>query len=146
MAFKQYKKLPYTFIYLFAFFLLADVSLNFSFTNAPINALRLQGLNTTGTLVSICQNDKFEFSFLQNTYLGLAQAITSTASTFGFWYIQRYWKINTKKMVSIYKFFYSEDYSFTWSVCCYECVLYLYTLLGHVGDLDYESWVRKRHK
>ncbi|KAH9062325.1 MFS general substrate transporter [Lactarius vividus] len=80
VALKQYKKLPYTFTYLFAFFLLAD------------------GLNTTGTLVSICQNDKFTFSFLQNTYLGLAQAITSTASTLGFWYIQRYWKISTKKM------------------------------------------------
>lgn len=60
LAFKQYKKLPYTFVYLFAFFLLAD------------------GLNTTGTLISICQNDKFHFSFLQNTYLGLAQAVTST--------------------------------------------------------------------
>ncbi|KAG6848590.1 hypothetical protein H0H93_015639 [Arthromyces matolae] len=80
LAVKQYKKLPYTFIYLFAFFLLAD------------------GLNTTGTLVGICQNDKFSFSFLQNTYLGLAQAITSTASTLGFWYIQRYWKLNTKTM------------------------------------------------
>ncbi|EIN11046.1 hypothetical protein PUNSTDRAFT_133100 [Punctularia strigosozonata HHB-11173 SS5] len=80
VALKQYKKLPYTFIYLFAFFLLAD------------------GLNTTGTLVSTCQNDKFSFSFLYNTYLGLAQAITSTASTLGFWYIQRYWKISTKKM------------------------------------------------
>ncbi|KAF7302468.1 Autophagy-related protein [Mycena chlorophos] len=79
-ASKQYKQLPYTFIYLFSFFLLAD------------------GLNTTGTLVSICQNYEFEFSFLQNTYLGLSQAITSTASTFGFWYIQRYWKISTKKM------------------------------------------------
>ncbi|KAF8958500.1 MFS general substrate transporter [Flammula alnicola] len=79
-ASKQYKKLPYTFIYLFAFFLLAD------------------GLNTTGTLVSICQNDKFSFSFLQNTYLGLAQAITSTMSTLGFWYFQRYFKITTKKM------------------------------------------------
>ncbi|KAJ3923922.1 autophagy-related protein 22-like protein [Lentinula edodes] len=79
-ALKQYKKLPYTFTYIFAFFLLAD------------------GLNTTGTLVLICQNDKFSFSFLQNTYLGLAQAITSTASTFGFWYIQKYWKISTKKM------------------------------------------------
>jgi len=79
-ASKQYKKLPYTFIYLFAFFLLAD------------------GLNTTGTLVSICQNDKFSFSFLQNTYLGLSQAITSTISTLGFWYIQRYWKISTKRM------------------------------------------------
>ncbi|VDB99551.1 unnamed protein product [Peniophora sp. CBMAI 1063] len=80
VAFKQYKKLPYTFVYLFAFFLLAD------------------GLNTTGTLISICQNDKFSFSFLKNTYLGLAQAITSTLSTLGFWYIQRYWKISTKKM------------------------------------------------
>ncbi|GJE84499.1 MFS general substrate transporter [Phanerochaete sordida] len=79
-ALRQYKKLPHTFVYLFAFFLLAD------------------GLNTTGTLVSICQNDKFQFSFLQNTYLGLAQAITSTASTLGFWYIQRYWKIPTKNM------------------------------------------------
>ncbi|KAF5371301.1 hypothetical protein D9758_004260 [Tetrapyrgos nigripes] len=74
-ALKQYKKLPYTFVYLFSFFLLAD------------------GLNTTGTLVSICQNDKFQFSFLQNTYLGLAQAITSTMATLGFWYIQKYWKI-----------------------------------------------------
>ncbi|KAJ6561545.1 autophagy-related protein 22-like protein [Mycena vulgaris] len=79
-ACKQYKQLPYTFIYLFSFFLLAD------------------GLNTTGTLVSICQNDKFSFSFLQNTYLGLSQAITSTISTLGFWYIQKYWKIPTKKM------------------------------------------------
>ncbi|KAF7302869.1 Autophagy-related protein [Mycena kentingensis (nom. inval.)] len=79
-ACKQYKQLPHTFLYLFAFFLLAD------------------GLNTTGTLVYICQNDKFSFSFLQNTYLGLAQAITSTLSTFGFWYIQRYWRISTKRM------------------------------------------------
>ncbi|KAJ7872080.1 autophagy-related protein 22-like protein [Mycena leptocephala] len=70
-ACKQYKQLPYTFIYLFSFFLLAD------------------GLNTTGTLVSICQNDKFSFSFLQHS---------STISTFGFWYIQRYWKIPTKTM------------------------------------------------
>ncbi|KAI0758099.1 MFS general substrate transporter [Fomes fomentarius] len=80
VALTQYKKLPYTFVYLLAFFLLAD------------------GLNTTGTLVSICQNDKFHFSFLQNTYLGLSQAITSTASTLGFWYIQRHWKISTKRM------------------------------------------------
>ncbi|KAG2013133.1 hypothetical protein CC2G_010073 [Coprinopsis cinerea AmutBmut pab1-1] len=80
MALKQYRQLPFTFTYLVAFFLLAD------------------GLNTTGTLVSICQNEKFSFSFLQNTYLGLAQAITSTASTLGFWYVQRHWKIPTKNM------------------------------------------------
>ncbi|KAF9234356.1 MFS general substrate transporter [Melanogaster broomeanus] len=79
-ALKTYKHLPYTFVYIVAFFLLAD------------------GVNTTGTLIGICQNDKFNFSFLQQTYLGLAQAITSTLSTLGFWYIQRYWKISTKKM------------------------------------------------
>jgi len=80
VALKQYKKMPYTFIYLFAFFLLAD------------------GMNTSGTLVLICQNDKFQFSFLYNTYLGLSQAVTATISTLGFWYIQRYWKIPTKIM------------------------------------------------
>ncbi|KZS89109.1 MFS general substrate transporter [Sistotremastrum niveocremeum HHB9708] len=86
-ACRQYKELPYTFVYLFAFFLLAD------------------GLNTTGTLVSIVQNDKFSFSFLQNTYLGLAQAATSILSTAGFWYIQRYWKIKTKTMFVVTNIF-----------------------------------------
>ncbi|KAG2115813.1 autophagy-related protein 22-like protein [Suillus discolor] len=79
-ALKTHKHLPYTFVYLSSYFLLAD------------------GLNTTGTLVGICQNDKFSFSFLQNTYLGLSQAITSTISSLAFWYIQKYWKISTKKM------------------------------------------------
>lgn len=71
-------------MYLAASFLLADA------------------LNTTGTLVSICQNNFYSFSFLQNTYLGLSQALTSIASTLGFWYFQRTWKINTKKMVQIF--------------------------------------------
>ena len=126
-ALKQYKQLPYTFIYLFSFFLLADVSLQLllaspppptiSHTFIPFSSISAylwshethadyppsthKGLNTTGTLVSICQNDKFQFSFLQNTYLGLAQAITSTASTLGFWYIQKWWKIGTKPMVCL---------------------------------------------
>jgi MFS-type transporter involved in bile tolerance (Atg22 family) len=38
MALRQYRRLPYTFIYLLAFFLLAD------------------GLNTTGSVISIVQN------------------------------------------------------------------------------------------
>ena len=102
LACKQYRQLPNTFIYLFGFFLLADVGPRPNlFSNGVLTEVcPWQGLNTTGTLVSICQNDKFSFSFLQNTYLGLAQAITSTASTLGFWYIQRYWKISTKRMVS----------------------------------------------
>lgn len=96
-ALKTYKSLPNTFIYLLAFFLLADVRVCFHVRTACL-LIALQGLNTTGTLISICQNDKFQFSFLQNTYLGLAQAITSTISTLGFWYIQKYWKVSTKKM------------------------------------------------
>ncbi|RXW25436.1 hypothetical protein EST38_g421 [Candolleomyces aberdarensis] len=43
-------------------------------------------------------NSDNQMCFLQNTYLGLAQAITSTMSTLGFWYIQKYWKISTKRM------------------------------------------------
>jgi len=55
------------------------MSYEFSSPFAVLIFVRLQGLNTTGTLVAICQNDHFQFSFLQNTYLGLAQAVTSTA-------------------------------------------------------------------
>lgn len=80
---KQYKKLPDTFTYLFAIFLLGD------------------GFATSMTLVMICQNDQFQFSFLQNTYLGLAQAIASTVGILGFWYIQRYFKISTKAMLIV---------------------------------------------
>lgn len=58
-----------------------------------------------GTLVSIIQNQQVSFSFLQITYLGLAQAITSIASTFGFWYIQKYFKIRTKYMFLVTNFF-----------------------------------------
>jgi hypothetical protein len=104
VALKQYKKIPHTFIYLFAYFLLADVCVILTIyvyvsVKLTYSADLDQGLNTTGILVVICQNDKFKFSFLQNTYLGLAQAVTSTASTLGSYYIQRYWKISTKKMV-----------------------------------------------
>ncbi|KAL3424921.1 hypothetical protein PVAG01_04202 [Phlyctema vagabunda] len=80
LALKEIRHLPQTFTYLFAFFLLAD------------------GLNTTGTLVSIIQNNIVQFSFLDITYLGLAQASCSITSTFGFWYVQKYFKIPTKRM------------------------------------------------
>ncbi|KAF8803066.1 hypothetical protein BYT27DRAFT_7214905 [Phlegmacium glaucopus] len=104
-ACKQYKRLPYTFIYLFTFFLLAD------------------GLNTTSTLVSICQNDKFSFSFLKNTHHGLAQAIASTMRTLGFWYFQRHFKVSTKKNV------HRDEHHY-----------HVNTLLGHVGHLDDQNW------
>jgi hypothetical protein len=58
-----------------------------------------------GTLVSIIQNDYVSFSFLQITYLGITQAVCSITSTFGFWYIQRYFKLKTKTMFMITNFF-----------------------------------------
>ncbi|BEI94068.1 uncharacterized protein CcaverHIS019_0605270 [Cutaneotrichosporon cavernicola] len=82
-ATNHYRRLPYTFIYLAAYFLLAD------------------GLNTTGTVVGIIQNQHVHFSFLQNTYLGLAQASCSILSVYGFWYIQRWRAIPTKRMFQI---------------------------------------------
>lgn len=50
------------------------------------------------TLVSIIQNNSVSFSFLQITYLGITQAVCSILSTFGFSYIQKYFKISTKSM------------------------------------------------
>jgi hypothetical protein len=82
-ALMQYRRLPYTFIYLFSFFLLAD------------------GLNTTGTMVGIVQNKHVEFSFLVNTYLGITQACCSIISCYAFWYIQRWRALPTKRMFQV---------------------------------------------
>ncbi|KAJ5728251.1 hypothetical protein N7493_004581 [Penicillium malachiteum] len=87
LAMREIRSLPQTFLYFVAYFLLAD------------------GLNTTGTLVSIIQNDYVSFSFLQVTYLGITQSVCSIISTFGFWYIQRYFKIKTKTIFLITNFF-----------------------------------------
>ncbi|CAP94354.1 hypothetical protein E8E15_004023 [Penicillium rubens] len=87
LAIREIRSLPQTFLYFLAYFLLAD------------------GLNTTGTLVSIIQNDSVSFSFLQITYLGITQAACSITSTFGFWYIQRYFKFKTKTMFLFTNFF-----------------------------------------
>jgi MFS-type transporter involved in bile tolerance (Atg22 family) len=78
VALKECKRLPYTFIYMFAVFIISD------------------GLGTTSTLVSICQNEQFMFSFLQNTYLYLVQVVTCAASIVATWYIQRHWEIDVK--------------------------------------------------
>ena len=58
-----------------------------------------QGMGTSITLVSICQNEHFTFSFLQNTYLSLVRVVTCAASVFVTWHVQRYWRIDIKKMV-----------------------------------------------
>ena len=55
--------------------------------------------------MSIIQNNYVSFSFLQLTYLGIVQAVCSITSTFGFWYIQKYFKIRTKPMFLVTNFF-----------------------------------------
>ncbi|THC92812.1 hypothetical protein EYZ11_007714 [Aspergillus tanneri] len=87
LALREVRSLPQTFLYFVAYFLLAD------------------GLNTTGTLVSIIQNNHVSFSFLQITYLGITQSACSIASTFGFWYIQNHFKIRTKRMFLVTNLF-----------------------------------------
>ncbi|PLB40762.1 uncharacterized protein BDW47DRAFT_82167 [Aspergillus candidus] len=87
MALREVRALPQTFLYFVAYFLLAD------------------GLNTTGTLVSIIQTNQVAFSFLQITYLGITQAVCSIVSTFGFWYIQQYFRIRTKRMFLVTNLF-----------------------------------------
>ncbi|KAH9986336.1 autophagy-related protein 22-like protein [Russula compacta] len=80
LSLRQCRKLPNTFIYLIAYFLLAD------------------SINTMMTLVKICQNLEFSFSFKQNAYLDLVLGSVSTVGVITYWYIQRYWKIDAKKM------------------------------------------------
>jgi len=78
VALKEYRKLAHIFTFIFSIFLLSEA--------------------TTLTLVSICQNEQFTFSFLQNTYLNFVRVVTSVASVFASWYVQRHWKIDAKKM------------------------------------------------
>jgi hypothetical protein len=56
-AVSQFRRLPYTFMYLLAFFLLADVSPDSSHFLEEHDERTKQGLNTTGTLISIVQNE-----------------------------------------------------------------------------------------
>ena len=60
-----------------------------------------QGVNTTSALVQICQNVQFRFSFLETTYLNFVELGAATISVAVYWYMQRYWKIGSKKMVRL---------------------------------------------
>jgi cell division protein FtsL len=91
--------LPYTFIFIFSGFIISDVGVVVIAHRVTTDLWRMQGLGTTGTLVSICQNEQFTFSFLQNTYLYLVQVVTCAASIVATWYIQRHWEIDVKKIV-----------------------------------------------
>ncbi|KAG1851413.1 vacuole effluxer Atg22 like-domain-containing protein [Suillus subluteus] len=88
---------PYTFVYLFSFFLLADVLFG---CLSPEPRLTFFWTRAEYYRDSRCHLPEQQVRFLvpAKYLLGLSQAIASTISTLVFWYIQRYWKINTKKM------------------------------------------------
>jgi Vacuole effluxer Atg22 like len=69
--------------------------------NAEMFGGPCQGINTTMTLVQICQTAQFNFSFLDFTYLDLVQLGAATIGMVTFWYMQRYWKIESKKMARL---------------------------------------------
>ena len=60
-----------------------------------------QGVNTTLALVQICQNAQFRFSFLKTTYLNIVELDAATISIVMYWYMQRHWKIDLKKMARL---------------------------------------------
>jgi MFS-type transporter involved in bile tolerance (Atg22 family) len=60
-----------------------------------------KGLNTTMTLVQICQNIRFNFAFIDYAYLGLVRGGASVVGQVMYWYIQRYWKLDSKKMARL---------------------------------------------
>ena len=66
-------------------------------------------------------------------------------STLGFWYIQRYWKIETKKMVGRCCVFSLVNYCYSLHcrllVCCNECRDGVNTVLGDDWTLDEAIWV-----
>lgn len=80
-AFKQCYKLKQTFMYLIAFFLLAD------------------GINTVITLVAIAQTQVVEFSATQNTYLIMVQGGSCIVGVFGSYYVQKLFNLRTKTML-----------------------------------------------
>lgn len=81
-AAKEAWKLKQTFLYLVAFFLLAD------------------GINTTISLVSIAQTQVVEFSAIGNTYFIMVQGASAGAGCVGGYYIQRYFNLTTKTMLN----------------------------------------------
>jgi MFS-type transporter involved in bile tolerance (Atg22 family) len=85
-AAKQVWKLKQTFLYLVAFFMLAD------------------GVSTTLTLVAIAQTQIVQFSATQNTYLIIVQGGSSIVGVFGGYYVQRIFKLRTKTMLQASNF------------------------------------------
>ena len=56
---------------------------------------------TTTSLVQICQNNQFSLAFKDFAYLSIAQGGMATVFIVVYWYVQQYWKIDSKKMARL---------------------------------------------
>jgi MFS-type transporter involved in bile tolerance (Atg22 family) len=83
---KQAWTLKQTFLYLVAFFLLAD------------------GIGTTITLVTIAQTQVVEFSATQNTYLIMVQGGSTALGVYSSYWLQRLFNLRTKTMLQATNF------------------------------------------
>ncbi|KAI9568217.1 autophagy-related protein 22-like protein [Boletus coccyginus] len=82
VAIKECMRLKQTFLYLIFYFLMGDV------------------LNTTVTVVATLQNSVITYSTLELTLLLIVGIVTQALGIYGFWLVQKKYKIPTKKMLS----------------------------------------------
>ncbi|KAF9234219.1 MFS general substrate transporter [Melanogaster broomeanus] len=82
IAIRECLRLKQTFLYLIFYFLMGDV------------------LNTTVTVISTLQNSVVSYSTLQLTLLLIVGIITQALGIYGFWVVQKMYKISTKAMLS----------------------------------------------
>jgi MFS-type transporter involved in bile tolerance (Atg22 family) len=87
IALKEMMKLSQAFLFVISYFMFTD------------------GMNTSGSLFGILQNEIIEFSFLTSTYVNLVQAFCSIAGCIGFYYVQRRFNLSIKFMFQVCNFF-----------------------------------------
>jgi len=85
-ALKEAWTIKQTFLYLVAFFLLAD------------------GINTCITLIIIAQTEAVSFSATQNTYMIMVQGGSATVGVFACYKLQKFFNLRTKTMLQITNF------------------------------------------
>ncbi|KAL4064455.1 autophagy-related protein 22-like protein [Scleroderma citrinum] len=130
VAVRECFRLKQTFLYLIFYFLMGDV------------------LNTTVTVIATLQNSVVSYSTLQLTLLLIVGIITQALGIYGFWLVQKAYKISTKAMLSFNVFWilvltvwgligiHSDKFGFknSWEIWLYQafyglmvCPWYAYT-------------------
>ncbi|KAH7884476.1 MFS general substrate transporter [Phlebopus sp. FC_14] len=112
IAVRECLRLKHTFLYLIFYFLMGDV------------------LNTTVTVIGTLQNSVVSYSTLQLTLLLVVGIITQALGIYGFWLVQKAYRISTKAMLS-FNVFWILVVHFLLLLCpSLENVLTLWGLIG----------------